>query len=468
MTELSSEQRAKISRYVAPATIVVATLIGLAVRFAARDHMNPDATTYLLPWYEFARAGGIDSLRSGFTNYAPFYSYLLLVATTLHGLFPPLLLIKGISFIFEFGCALVVFRLVSLGCSSPIRPAIAFAATWMAPSVLYNGALWGQADLIWTFFVLLTIYLICRERYFGAMLAFAMAVSVKLQAVFLGPLVFALVLRGKMHWTWLASIPVVYMLIAIPTLALGRPLSDVLAIYLRQAESFRSLSKDAANLWLFVPNEFYTIGVAIGLVCGGVAGLAFSVFVAKTRLWSPQFIVLAAAVSLFLMPWILPKMHDRYFYAFELTSIVLAFLEPRLLLIAVVAQTDAVLSYLPFDLQGLALLGLPLAAILNTASLAFLIARIWTGEFKQSRYALTILYIIGIYFVWVYGIAFAVESSRLVEWWPVNYFDPIGLAAYLAFLALALIARFAFKRPPTAGTGEGERAPAVTGTHRPT
>ena len=78
------------------------------------------------------------------------------------------------------------------------------------------------------------------------------------------------------------------------------------------------------------------------------------------------------------------------------------------MLIAVVAQTDAVLSYLPFDLRGLALLGLPLAAILNTASLAFLIARIWTGEFKQSRYAFTILAITGIYFVWVDGIAFAV------------------------------------------------------------
>ena len=254
MTELSSEQRAKISRYVAPATIVVATLIGLAVRFAARDHIHPDSRAHLLPWYEFARAGGIDSLRSGFTNYAPFYSYLLLVATTLHGLFPPLLLIKGISFIFEFGCALVVFRLVSLGCSSPIRPAIAFAATWMAPSVLYNGALWGQADSIWTFFVLLTIYLICRERHFGAMLAFAMAVSVKLQAVFLGPLVFALVLRVVA--LDLAGVHTCSRYADRHSDARARSAAERRAgDLLRQAESFRSLSKDAANLWLFVPTS---------------------------------------------------------------------------------------------------------------------------------------------------------------------------------------------------------------------
>src|SRR5690242_13452542 len=171
--------------------ILSATAIGLWLRWLARDHTNPDAFRYLLPWYEQVRRAGADSLRQGITNYAPFYSYLLLLATKFDGLLPPLYLIKATSFIFEFGCAVLASRLVAAGTHAPIRSAFAYAAVWLAPNAYYNGAMWGQADAIWTFFVLLSVYLICHRSYVSAILAMSMAVSVKLQAIFLGPLILA-------------------------------------------------------------------------------------------------------------------------------------------------------------------------------------------------------------------------------------------------------------------------------------
>ncbi len=371
--------------------IISATIVGLWIRWQLREHTTPDTFKYLLPWYELARSSGADSLRQGLTNYTPFYSYLLLLATRFDGILPPLVLIKGISFVFEFGCAILGYRLVGTARThAPLRPAFAFAIIWLAPNALYNGAMWGQADAIWTFFVLLAVYLICRQSFRCAMLAFAMAVSVKLQAVFLGPLIFAVVLQRRLHWAWLGALPAVYLIVALPTLALGRPLLDVVAIYLRQAEFFRALSMSAANLWLFVPKQFYGPGVAVGLSLGAAAGLAFSIFAARQREWSPKFVVLAAAVTLQLMPWILPKMHDRYFYAFETTAIVLAFLEPRLALIAVLAQINAVLSYLPFDFRtGLAMLATPVAAFLNTLILAHMVRRFATGSFNPFAFAVS-------------------------------------------------------------------------------
>src|SRR5262249_26671352 len=146
---------------------------------------------FLLPWFDQAH-DPLNALRGGFTNYTPFYGYVLILWTAFDGLLPPLLLIKSISFVFELGCAAIAYRLILSITGSRTRATSGFAAVWLAPSVIYNGALWGQAESIWTFFLLLSIYWIAGHRYRLAMLAFAVAVSIKLQAVFLGPLVFAL------------------------------------------------------------------------------------------------------------------------------------------------------------------------------------------------------------------------------------------------------------------------------------
>ena len=351
------------------------SVTGLACRYVARDQVTGDITNYLLPWYEFVRVHGVASLGQVFTNYTPFYSYLLLAATKLDGLFEPWHLIKAISLVFEFGCAVTAARIVAVGGGSRYAPAIAFAACWLAPTVVFNGAVWGQADSIWTFFVLLSVYFICRDKPVLGVIAFAAGFAVKAQAVFLAPLIFALVRRGTVHWLWLAAVPAVYLVVAAPAWLLGRSVCDILTVYLKQAGTFDRLSMNAANVWLFVPNRFYELGVGLGLAISAAAGLAFSVFVAriKERLRAEQ-LVTAAAISLLLMPFILPKMHDRYFYAFEVMAIVLACLKPRLAVIAIAAQINGVLAYLAY--YGLVTSSLYLAAVGNGWIL-----------FELSRYA---------------------------------------------------------------------------------
>ena len=137
--------------------------------------------------------------------------------------------------------------------------------------------------------------------------------------------------------------------LAIPVLVAGRSLASVFDIYLGQAHTFHRLTMNAANIWVFAGGTPYEIGVAIGLVLAAVSGLALSIFIAQSRRTGPEFILLAACVSLILMPYLLPKMHERYFYAFELMSIALACLNPRYLPFAVIAQVDGVLSYLGFE-----------------------------------------------------------------------------------------------------------------------
>jgi Gpi18-like mannosyltransferase len=364
------------SRRLAIAVAVGCTFVGLALRYLAREHATTDAVQYLIPWYVFARDHGVGGLGEAFTNYTPFYSYLLLIAAQFDWLGQPLSLVKAISAVFEFGCAIVVAQIVWRATRAPLRASLAFCSVWLAPTVIFNGAVWGQADSIWTFFTLLSVSLFMQGR--NGVLPFAVAFAVKAQGVFLGPFVLGMILRRKVHWAWLAAVPGVYVVLAIPVLVAGRPIHSVFRVYMDQADTFHRLTMNAANIWVFAPGVPYTIGVVVGLVLGAACGLALSVFIMRSKREGPDFILLVACASLMLMPYLLPKMHDRYFYAFELASIALACLNPRYLPFAVIAQVDGVLSYLGFERE--IIMGVLPAALCNTFLGFYLVLDLWRGE----------------------------------------------------------------------------------------
>lgn len=364
--------------------VFLSLLMGFLIRYAFRDYSTPDAFGFLLPWFNFAREHGLQSLQTTFTNYTPFYSYLLIVAAKFDGFAPPLLLVKSISFAFDLGNAVLAYRLVYFATQSDTRSTTAFALTWLAPTVLFNSALWGQADAIWTFFVMLSIYLFsCAKQ---GTPPFGMAFAVKAQGAFLGPFVLGFLLQERRRWLWLVSVPTVYIILALPVVAAGVSLQKVLTVYLTQAETFHKLALNVANLWMFVPNDYYRAGVLCGLVLASVSGLALAIFIARSKRSTPEFLMLAACVSLLLMPFLLPKMHERYFYAFEVASISLACINPGYGAVALIAQISGVLSYLPYD-RGI-VRGLPLAALLNTVLVVFLLQRLRTKE-RRSRFVLS-------------------------------------------------------------------------------
>ena len=117
----------------------------------------------------------------------------------------------------------------------------------------------------------------------------------------------------------------------------------------------------------------------LGLVLAGAAGLAIAIRIGRAERDGPEFILLAACVSLLAMPFLLPKMHDRFFYGFELAAILLACLNPRYLAVAAIAQLDGVLAYLAYDFQ--ITLGVPVAALCNAALAIYLVAELYGNGF---------------------------------------------------------------------------------------
>ena len=424
--------------------VAVAVLVGLAIRWSALDYEVFDAEAFLRPWYEHARRHGLASLGHEFTNYTPAFSYLLLGATLFDGLAPALTLIKGISFVFELATAILATCLVRVIEPRPLRPVLAFAAVWLLPSVLHNGAFWGQADAIWTALLLASLLALCHARPLLAIVLFGVAVSVKASAVFFGPVLFALALRGTIRWAWFVAIPIAYAALSVPPFLLGRSLWSLATVYFGQAQAFSLLSVSAANLYVFFPETLYGTGLPAAILIAALAGLGLALALARPDRLTHEQLIVGAALALVLMPFVLPKMHERYFYAFEVLAVVLACARPSLWPIAVMAQITSMLAYLPFDGRGD--IGVPIAAVTNGAILVVLSLHL-RALLRGVDAPNPDIFVAAVVSLWI---AFVAQAGLLLGWsrfvdptavWPSNRTDMGALVLFIALFALTVFAR---------------------------
>jgi Gpi18-like mannosyltransferase len=210
--------------------------------------------------------------------------------------------------------------------------------------------MWGQADSIYAAFGLGGVYFLLRRRPWAAGVFFGLSLAFKLQAVFLFPLLLVLVLKKWMPWRALLAVPGVVLLLDLPALLAGAPLGQLLSVYAQQVGSYSALSLNAPSIYQFLPASadaalIRPIGVAVtGLV---VLGLCLGALLSRVQLTTAR-IVLMGATSAVLMPFLLPSMHERYFYLAEVLVVIAAFYLPRRLwYVPVLVQVASFLAYLP-------------------------------------------------------------------------------------------------------------------------
>jgi Gpi18-like mannosyltransferase len=335
------------SHYAGAAIIAAAIGMSLCVRWLARDVVTGDYTLYLQPWIEFIQAqAGWPALRYNFSNYAPPYLYLLVVASSIFNSMPALYLSKIISLPFDLGCAWMAYKLVKLRYPDGIAAHSAFAVVLLLPTLLANGAIWGQADSTYTFFLLACIYALCTRRHGLAMICFGLALAFKLQALFFLPVIVILLFKREVPLIKLLWIPAVMLFAHAPAAWLGRPLNDVLRIYLAQAGTDEPLVMNAPTWFTWLPHEPFDVMLWLGVLAAGAACLLLLVVALRSESSvTPEYIVRLSAAVLLVVPFLLPKMHERYFIAGEVVSVVMAFFAPAWWLVPVAAQFASSITY---------------------------------------------------------------------------------------------------------------------------
>ena len=232
-----------------------------------------------------------------------------------------------------------------------LAPLSAGMMTLFAPTIVLNSAFWGQADSLFTAGILACLYFLMKKKHGWAFFSFSIALAFKLQAIFLAPLLFALFLKRMIPWKYFLIIPAVLLTALAPARIAGRPLVNLLNVYVYQTSQFEFLTMNAPSIYTWLPTskQVFNLFYLPGIIAGFSAAFMFTLVVYKSRTQiAPAITLELALLILLIVPFFLPKMHERYFYPADIISIAFAFFYPQYFYIPILVGGASFLSYQSF------------------------------------------------------------------------------------------------------------------------
>ena len=216
------------------------------------------------------------------------------------------------------------------------------------PTVYLNGSVWAQCDSIYAALAVLSIYLALDEKPVRAMIFIALSFGFKLQAVFVMPVFAVLLIAGKVKLRHFLVFPITYVLLVLPAVIAGRPFLDTLTLYLGQTGSIGdALNYNSSSLFAIldrVQNTDLASRLAILAAFLFMLAVIAAAFFLRGRLTNRA--ILGAAVLFAIgIPLLLPHMHDRYFFAADILSLIMAFAAFEYSPAALLVQFGSLLGY---------------------------------------------------------------------------------------------------------------------------
>ena len=365
--------------------LTIGVFLALLVRYFLLSFVSGDYLGFNSNWYLHIKTNGFSVFKENFSNYTPVYLYMLYIVSLVFPHISTLVAVKLPSILFDFVGAFFIFRTVQLRYKGLYIPTLAFLAILASPTVLLNGAAWGQTDMIFTSFLAGSVYFLMNRKSNWAMACFGLALAVKLQAIFLGPFIVILLLKKQITRPSLLLIPLVFVVTLLPSWIAGRPLMDLLMIYAGQLTEYHHLSLNIANLYAWLPDSYFDNFYLAGLVWGVMISFVFILIGYKSpRPLERKHILELAVASAMIVPFFLPKMHERYFFAADVLSILYGFYFPRRFYIPLGINLASFFSYWPFLFEN-DLFPLPVVAILSFVILSILVYFTVSDLYRQDQ-----------------------------------------------------------------------------------
>ena len=327
----------------------------LFIRLCFFDKENTDYEWFLKVWVEYFRKnGGLKGLGHSIGNYNVPYLFFLSLFSYLS--IKDLYLIKLLSVLFDLVLAFSAAILIRRCGGKRKKQLICFFTVLLLPTVVLNSAYWGQCDSIYVSLAILGIDFalpdnLGKEHPALSVIFIGMSFAFKLQAVFLIPLWIVLWSWKKYNPCFAVLFAVTYLAMMLPAVLEGRTLHEVLFFYVDQADTVGSaLNYNAPSLTALLRNISNTDEMSRKLILIALIGTILLVstgVLLRKDLTSEKILILSVMFAV-VIPFFLPHMHDRYFYAADVLSLILAINWPVLLPAAIGIQFGSLICYIGF------------------------------------------------------------------------------------------------------------------------
>jgi dolichyl-phosphate-mannose-protein mannosyltransferase len=212
------------------------------------------------------------------------------------------------------------------------------------PAVIFNTAVWGQFDAIYTFLLVLSLMLALASKPELSAVAFTLGILTKPQSIALLPLIAFLIFRKngwrRLFTSTLAGAATVFVVIL--PFEWSNPVTFLSNIYFGAYSGYEYTSINAFNAWalggLWVPDGSLFV---VGWVLFG-AFAAFTLYVLHRRFnASGEILVLFSAFMLLFGFFMLPtRIHERYLFpAISMLALMFPFIKKARMLYVVLTAT---------------------------------------------------------------------------------------------------------------------------------
>lgn len=234
-----------------------------------------------------------------------------------------LLHVKSLSCLFDVILAYIVMRIVALDVKDRRLELASFLIVLISPTIMINSAQWAQCDSIYVTFCLLSIYGALKGNGRMCAIAWTVAFTFKIQSIFILPALAVALFMGKVKPKHLLWIPIVYIISFLPALICGRSLLSCINIYGGQMGEYPKLWYNAPTVWRFFglnrPAEYNVTAIFVAL--GAIIIFTVLCLTLSSKMTSRHLLKLFFISSL-IVPFLLPRMHERYFYMAEVLALV--------------------------------------------------------------------------------------------------------------------------------------------------
>lgn len=339
---------------------LVLTGFALIMRYVLRNVVAGDYKMFFEPWVATLReaGGGIKGLSAEFEYVDYTTPYLTILSfISICPFLNTLLLMKLVSIFFDFVAAFAVMAIVYDRTKNMTYGILGYGALLMVPTVLTNGAMWAQCDIIFTSFVLWSLYFMLKDKPAWSMAFYGIAFAFKLQTLFLAPLYVILWMKGKVKLKHFLFLPLMYVIGMIPSLLAGKSFWELISVYFFQANGqmdIYALSHKFPNIYQLIGTDSFLFEYADAGIWVTLGALMILMYCFARKQYEMNACLLLRMGMLLTMTvvFFLPHMHERYAILVDVMAIVYVFFDFRKLYIPVLTILCSFAGYTVYLAQN--------------------------------------------------------------------------------------------------------------------